>query len=331
MKPFFNRHVKEKIMTNESQFKIFAKMAKEEKYKHGVIVTHDGIFHGDDVLAVAMLTIVYPDAYIERTRDLSDLPETAILVDVGGGEFDHHHNHNHQERDNGYPYAASGLVWRAAGNLIIQMLADAEGVQVTLGDVTETFNYVDKFVQEVDRHDCTGERRPESFSSIISMFNGGWEDKPGTGFEEAVSLAKTILKKMIKGKLSLFKARGMMDKVIEENLMTDILVLPKFIPWQSAVGQHPKAQQFKFVIFPTEKDWMIQTIKNGPSTYRVNLPSSWWGESAEVLQQTYGLEDAVFVHKNGFIAANKTLHGALEMAKLAIEANQSQEVGDEKV
>ena len=118
-----------------------------------------------------------------------------------------------------------------------------------------------------------------------------------------------------------------MDKVIEENLMSDILMLPKFIHWQATVGQHPKAQQFKFVIFATEKGWMVQTIKNGPSTYRVNLPTSWWGESTEVLQQTHGLKDAVFVHKNGFIAASKTLHGALEMATLAIESSQKSRGG----
>ncbi len=46
------------------------------------IGTHNGMFHADDLLAVALLKLIYPDAEIVRTRDAKTLDECDIVVDV---------------------------------------------------------------------------------------------------------------------------------------------------------------------------------------------------------------------------------------------------------
>lgn len=63
--------------------------------------THDGDFHADDVLALALLRVVYHqyEFVIVRTRDKAQLDTCDILVDVGGQHdgiryFDHHQDRN---------------------------------------------------------------------------------------------------------------------------------------------------------------------------------------------------------------------------------------------
>lgn len=78
--------------------------------------THDGIFHADDVLAVALLKVVYHnyEVVVLRTRDEVLLSTCDILVDVGkkyDGEkyFDHH-------QDSELECSAS-LLWKAVAEV----------------------------------------------------------------------------------------------------------------------------------------------------------------------------------------------------------------------
>lgn len=66
------------------------------------IITHDGIFHADELLAIALIQHVYNHPIpVERTRNISeeDITNPEVwIVDVGGvfdmsvSCFDHHHN-----------------------------------------------------------------------------------------------------------------------------------------------------------------------------------------------------------------------------------------------
>ena len=79
-------------------------------------VTHDGVFHADDVLGAAILRKAHKDIEIVRTRDPKIMEEADILFDVGNtydpatGKFDHHQA-NPPRRKNGIPNSASSLLW----------------------------------------------------------------------------------------------------------------------------------------------------------------------------------------------------------------------------
>lgn len=59
------------------------------------VVTHDGGFHSDELLAVALLSIKYENVSIIRNRDYKSC-DYDYIVDLGGvydpqsGQFDHH-------------------------------------------------------------------------------------------------------------------------------------------------------------------------------------------------------------------------------------------------
>ena len=78
-----------------------------EDEKKLCIGTHNGTFHCDEVVAIAILSIVNKgkDISVIRSRDLKHLAEnTDLLVDVGGGKFDHHQKGGNGERENGVKY-----------------------------------------------------------------------------------------------------------------------------------------------------------------------------------------------------------------------------------
>jgi uncharacterized UPF0160 family protein len=77
--------------------------------------THDGRFHADEIFALAVLNLFYPDLEIIRSRDENIYKNTDIIVDVGyvydpdNLIFDHHQRSFSLKRESGIPYASFGL------------------------------------------------------------------------------------------------------------------------------------------------------------------------------------------------------------------------------
>ena len=85
-----------------------------------IIATHNGKFHADDVFGVALLTQLFPDAQVVRSRDKEVLDGADIVLDVGGTydaaarRFDHHQLTS-GARPSGILYSAFGLLWQHYG------------------------------------------------------------------------------------------------------------------------------------------------------------------------------------------------------------------------
>ena len=99
---------------------IFSKYGPARSYDV-VIGTHSGIFHADEVVAISLLHLYYQDESIAivRTRDSKELLKCDLLVDIGGGELDHHQPGGNGSRQNGVKYASAGLVWKKYGDKIV--------------------------------------------------------------------------------------------------------------------------------------------------------------------------------------------------------------------
>lgn len=110
------------------------------------IGTHNGVFHTDEVIAIAFLKIEEPRREVEviRTRDMNTLSECDFLVDVGG-EYDgqtkfDHHQWNYESKF--YGKSSAGLVY--------DFLIDNKGW-------TEQFT---SFIEHVDARDTRSSRKP---------------------------------------------------------------------------------------------------------------------------------------------------------------------------
>ena len=83
------------------------------------LITHNSVFHCDEVMATAILKAVYPLPSVEIIRtnnpkfyENNNSDYYNIIYDIGFGELDHHQKGGNGVRDNGVPYAAAGLVWK---------------------------------------------------------------------------------------------------------------------------------------------------------------------------------------------------------------------------
>lgn len=123
------------------------------------VVTHDGVHHADEVLALATLVLAHtPEVRVQitRTRHATAVLTADVIVDVGGeyaperGRFDHHQPggsglvHPPADADDvEVPLASFGLVWREYGlravrNLLTSDVAEERvwpGAEVGIGAV----------------------------------------------------------------------------------------------------------------------------------------------------------------------------------------------------
>jgi uncharacterized UPF0160 family protein len=86
------------------------------------LVTHSGGFHADELLSSVILTRLFPNAALTRTRDKAWITpaKDRIIYDVGGDFnaeaqiFDHHQRPNPLRIDD-QPYSSFGLIWAQYG------------------------------------------------------------------------------------------------------------------------------------------------------------------------------------------------------------------------
>ena len=312
-----------------------------------VIATHDGVFHADDVFAVAtILMVVGPrfDPFTEkervrivRTRNHKLIEAADIVVDVGGvydkaaERFDHHQGAG--ARDNGVPYAAFGLVWGAYGYAACRgaLLGTGSG---HLG--LETRHAVaSSLVEALDAHD-TGHTKAGAagIPAAISAFNPRWDEDQteehfARKFDDAVSFAQGVLARAIHSAASVISAKEEVDAAIEATLddrdangcRPELLVLERYAPWQERVTTHRDGSHLRFVVYPAvDGSWRAQTIQVYLGQFqpvRCNFPEAWWGMRGDQLDAATALPGCTFCHINGFVLGHATREGAVALAALA--------------
>lgn len=119
------------------------------KNEYYTIGTHNGMFHCDEVVAVALLCLLHHDkkVVVVRSRNEEVLNKCDIWVDAGGGEFDHHQEGFNKKRDGeeGIPYASAGLIFNKFGHTIIsQFLSKLQPAQ----NITTLFNNKDEITDK---------------------------------------------------------------------------------------------------------------------------------------------------------------------------------------
>lgn len=290
------------------------------------VVTHNGIFHPDEVIATAIVSIFSNNTIsVVRTRD-SGVIESAIespnvvVLDVGGkfdpfkSAYDHHQRDFNHTRDNGTPYSSAGLAWTYLSCVPSELYLYAD---------SEIFQPVD-CLDNGKEIDPTKQAFADQFTYMISEFNLRWnEDQTpeliDMAFERAVVFARRVLVNRLESKWAGLLAKDEVAKFYDASEDKRIVVMPKFVPWQKTIVQYPEPV---FIVFPdiTGKGWRVQTVPVEEQSFkaRKDLPSAWAGLNGKDLDAVSGVDDCIFCHKGLFIAGNMTLEGTMRLAKLAL-------------
>lgn len=295
------------------------------------ICSHSGSFHADDALGVAMLLALHPGAEVVRTRDAAVWATCDALVDVGGehdpsrNRFDHHQKGFSLTRANGAPYAGSGLVWAAVGPQYVQAVLPGR----SLPDAERIAQVVDaKLIQHADAVDVGIEvAGPSAFnlSNIIDTLNGTWEEGAGdddAAFAQAVALAGMALRGIVRAVGAELAAADIVRAApaIEAGRVL-VLEVPR-IPFDPVICS--ELPTVLFVVYPesTGRQWQVRVVPKVLGTFnaRAHLPEAWAGLRHAELASATGVVDAVFCHNGRFICGAGSKEGALQLAKLAVQA-----------
>ena len=284
-------------------------------------MTHAGFFHGDEVLATAVLERALGEVYLARVNSVPESLRLEVIVyDIGHGRYDHHQSGGNGVRGNGVPYSSVGLIWKDFG---MKALGENDAAEAA-------WDYIDRLlIQGVDEVDnglfVSDEQsaRQLTFPKTIALFNPQVES--GLSFDEAfleaVSYAGKVLDKAIAKYLSFALAKPIVDRAITEAQM-HVAVLERRLPWQELIldSSNPKAREIYFVVMPSEREGYIwQAVPDYLGSYglRKQVPDSWRGLSGEDLIRATGVETALFCHQSGFAGVTEAQDDAIRMARIA--------------
>ena len=285
------------------------------------ICTHDGVFHADEVLAIALLRSVSMNTQIWRSRNKAVWEECDILVDVGGEylpsqesgvgqiKFDHHQDEtNLPTHSDGTPMSSLGMVFNEfKENIIIYW--DNSNMVCDTNDEFDKFSlfcqqkFIEYLIKPVDAWDngVPGQSCP-AISSIISSYNTSWyetelglQDKR---FLQALEFATDYINNVVRKIVGEYLALSLASQI--ERPRKGLMVLPRFFPWQ----KYTKEEDL-FCAFQNLADgWNIQTIptKSGGRIAKQDLPSGWLDEKPK---------GCSFIHKGLYIAVFDSKEHAL--------------------
>ncbi|EEB84326.1 MYG1 family protein [Roseobacter sp. GAI101] len=297
------------------------------------LVTHSGGFHADELLSSVILTRLFPDAQLVRTRDKDWITpaQDRIIYDLGGQFdaglqiFDHHQRPN-PLRENGQPFSAFGLIWAHYGRDYLRAM------DVPDQDIEAIHTSFDRgFVVPVDLIDngainaseagplFAGLTLPVLLETLKPVFDDREDGADDRAFAAALPIARAFVEAQINRKAAKNRAEAMVMAAITAAGDRHVLELPMGMPFRAGV-ENAGADHLLFVVHPRGADWALTTIRTGDDTFdtRADLPAAWAGLTDTALEDASGVKGAKFCHNGRFIAVASSRDAVLQMAELAV-------------
>lgn len=301
---------------------------KKNKLK---LVTHNGSFHADDIFACATLCLVLEknneEFEIFRTRDEEITNSSDYVFDVGGiydpgkNRFDHHQIGGAGNRSFGeieIEYAACGLVWKKFGIELCESQKVADLIDKRLFAPIDAGD--NGFDLVLNKYEVT----PYLIQHAMQSMRPTWREKDFNEdemFLKSVRIAKEILSREITQAEDGVLAENLVISIYNDTQDKRIIILDQNYPYEYTLHNFSEPL---FVIHFKEnsKQWIVRAVREDPKTFknRKNFPKSWAGLRDEELQQITGVKDAIFCHRNLFLAVAKTKEGAIKLAQTAVES-----------
>lgn len=300
-----------------------------------IIAVHDGTPHADDIFSIATLRIIYPDCDVVRTRSNKKLKQADIRVDVGNKyqppvDFDHHQISFNLTRKDGRPYASAGLValhfWKelikSNNKDVFRRVDDQLFSFIDAVDCgVETYTRLEPY-RVFDLHAVLGQFIPHA-STIKHLRKSEQRAFCDAKFMQAVDFAKNVIIHEVDQAHQWIKDQDMIKRAIKTSFTKDprLIVLKRHCGWGQTVAR--LAPDALFVVSHDEvvRTWSLQTVPIPGQQFSSKklLPASWAGKRSKELIEVTGIQDAVFCHRDRFLAVAKTKEGILEMADRVLD------------
>ncbi|MEL6750865.1 MAG: MYG1 family protein [Pseudomonadota bacterium] len=297
------------------------------------LVTHSGGFHADELLSSVVLTKLFPNADLVRSREgrWTTPASDRIVYDVGR-EYDSerqifdHHQRPGPLREDGQPYSSFGLVWKHYG---ADYLAAMEVPEAEIAAIHADFD--EAYVLPIDLLD-NGAMEPSvagplsaiTLPSLLGELKPVFDDPSPTAeddtFFAALPIVRHLVEAIVSGMAATARARSIAAQAVADAGQSPILELPLGMPYRRAL-KDAGADHILFTVAPRGKDWTLNGIKLSSETFdqRADLPASWAGLSGEELESASGVKGATFCHNGRFIAVATSREAIMQMAQIAVD------------
>lgn len=304
------------------------------------LVTHNGNFHYDEVLATTLLREIYEDAEVIRTRNEEIIKTGDIVYDVGGvfnpdeKRFDHHQNTfvDTFSPDHTTKLSSCGLIYKYYCDKLFEKYnfdrTHSLYDEIKYKIYNEFFQYADALDNGVN---IFSKMIPRTLGDVVAGFNvyncksrdeEELEELQNSRFFEAQKLVRIDFINYIEYIFNDYVPSYMnvcdeMEKVDGEIYITNLKVPPNLI---LTIDLKLK-KDLKYVIYKNKHAFRILAlpVEKGTFTTRVPLFEKWQGLRNEELSKKSGIEGCIFVHASGFTGGNKTLGGAIKMCEVSLE------------
>lgn len=327
------------LMEKTKMMKVITESNKNESVKNSLkIAVHDGCFHLDEILALALVQMAKPRDNIEVYRvphKSKEFDGFDLVIDVGGkydGEkyFDHHQPEAKDLCDvNGVRYSACGMIFNRYSLAIShEFFPQSTELQIALRrkflEVLEPIEVGDNNTEDLE----VGDNRiwkTITLPEVVRTFN--YEDyydaeNQAEKFEAAYNIVDSWLHQWFTTTAARIpKVVEMYHEIEGSKWGLQIIQLAKAGPWQEAFfdleNTYSEYENKKICVFPGREvgTFNIQAIpeKLGSKKSRLKAPLKYRnGESTDLRGH-----EVVFTHASGFMQVIKadSLEDAVEAAK----------------
>lgn len=254
------------------------------------ILTHDGKFQTDEVLAIALISFMYPNFDLTRSRK-QNIEDFEWVVDVGGiydptrNLYDHHQKGYHETWNENTTtlLSSSGLVFRDNWENILTSL-NIENP--TYEEATSLYFYL---FESIDRHD-NGQSNDESwfrfsFGKIhsrgmpigvfISSFNYEYvkDGIQNIHFNQAVDWVKIGFSNMITQFIRRKRQNENTIKSLQNREVINHMIFLKNKEYvnKNIISQIDIHKQIRYCIFSSQKEFRVMNMcGNFPKTLKLN-------------------------------------------------------------
>lgn len=290
--------------------------------KNKILVTHDGVFHSDDLFATAILSILNNgDVKVFRTRDQKVIEKGDYVYDVGGeydparNLFDHHQQGGAGKRENNVAYASAGLVWKTYGEKLCGSKEVADKIDKRL------IQSVDAIDNGLDLFEVKGEVAPYTLQDLVFLFRPSWKEEQNydTCFSELIPLFIKIIQREIKKTKDELEAQSFVEKAYGEAIDKRIIILDSNYPWGETIFSYKEPL---YVVTTKNGLWRAEAVRKEKYSFenRKPFPESWAGKRDQALIDETGVSDAVFCHNGRFLIVAKSKEGVIKLAEKALIA-----------
>ena len=243
------------------------------------IATHNGIFHADEVTAIALLKL-FTDKNISVQRlnhNTEDFSEYDMVIDIGR-KFDGKKCFDHHQYKGGK--SSAGLIWEY---------------------LNQKNNYpnITKLIKMVDANDVGSiKAKPFEYPSLIKHFNANndiYSNEQDLYFTKAVDFAFIVLQSMQYNEDAVVEAQSIVKNSFYFNGNKNIIELDRYTRFWSKYINGETMPNIKAVVWEDKAD----------NRWKVKIPSKKQGSfelCSKALQYDNSME---FVHSNGFFAVAK--------------------------